>query len=157
MDPSRPGGRRLDGWEGATILDTFTPHIGQLTAERSALPRLDERFRAVEDVEWWLRVAQMGTFETVDRAGYIFREHDGARHGNAAAARVSERGKMLELHAQWFESHPSARAFQLRRIGEQSAALGKYRDARRALARSFRARPDVRALRSMATSLRRDR
>lgn len=157
IDATEAKGRRLEGWEGDTILDTFTPHIGQLTAERSRLPLFDTRFRACEDIEWWLRVAQLGDFTMIDRPGYIFREHDGPRFGNGTVVRVKERAEILELHAEWFAAHPRARAFHLRRIGEQANGVGMHRRARSALVRSMLIRPNPHTARHLVASLRPDR
>ncbi|HXY91308.1 MAG TPA: glycosyltransferase family 2 protein, partial [Acidimicrobiia bacterium] len=51
-------GRQLEGDVADSILDSITPHLGATTCARDDLLRFDETYRACEDVEWWLRIAQ---------------------------------------------------------------------------------------------------
>lgn len=145
-EPDRATGRKLDGRAADTILDDYTPHLGQLTAPTNLVPRFDETFRACEDIEWWLRTARVAEFETVDSIGYLFRTHGEVRHGNGARHRIAERQKMLELHREWFAQHPRAASFQWRRMGLTSLELGDRKAAIRSLSRALKLRPTARGV-----------
>ena len=137
-------GRVLEGDVSDTIRNGICPHLGQTAVRREALLRLDERLVASHDVDWWIRLAQAQTVTTVPRVGYLHRYHPGDRHRNAAPVRVRCLQMILELHAPYFASHRTARAFHLKRLGLTALRAGERRTAVRAFARSLVVRPRVR-------------
>jgi glycosyltransferase involved in cell wall biosynthesis len=152
-DPSTGPGRRVDGDVSGSIAAGLVPNVGQALVRRTAVERFDERFRACEDIDWWIRMAQRGPLALEPQVGYLFRHHDGPRHGNELAARVSYRRELLMKHREYFRSHPRAEAFQLRRIGLAEAQLGRRRDARAALRRAMRRSPALATARDLARTL----
>jgi glycosyltransferase involved in cell wall biosynthesis len=138
--------RVLEGDVADSILDQMTPHLGQVTIERTLAPRFDERFVAVQDVEWWLRTAAVARLSTVREVGYLYRDHDGPRSRNGTDARVRCSLELLELHAPYFAAHPRAAAFRWKRIGLMAGQLGDRRLARQALQRSLRLQPEAATL-----------
>ncbi|HEX9713465.1 MAG TPA: glycosyltransferase family 2 protein [Actinomycetota bacterium] len=153
----RPSGRTLQGDVGDTILDGLVPHLGCTTVRRDVALPFDEGLRAQDDVEWWLRMARIARVATVPEVGYLFRYHEGTRHGRPFAVRLGCTIEILERHADYFARHPAAAAFRWKTVGHHSSQLGDHRLARRAFARSLRFQPSARTAWSMVRSLRRTR
>lgn len=142
-----PGSNRvLEDDISDVILDEHTPHVGAVAIDRGIVPSFDERFMAMEDVEWWLRLTQRTRVATVARVGYLFRRHDGPRHRIGLDTRVRCRLFLLEAYAAYFSAHPRAEAFQWKRLGLTAHRLGEYALARVCFNRALRLHPEVRAL-----------
>jgi glycosyltransferase involved in cell wall biosynthesis len=154
--PPHPVNRMLDGRVVDTILDTIAPAKGAVVVRRDRVPRFDPRYRALEDLDWWLRVAATLELTTVPRVGYLVHQHAGVRGTNGPTARVRGGQLLLEEHAEYFRTHRTAAALRWRMIGVTALNLGEHDVARRALARSLWARPTPgtlkRFLRSMVPS-----
>jgi predicted RNA polymerase sigma factor len=129
-----------------TILDQMTPSLGQVAVARSLAPPFDERFPALEDVDWLLRLAGQAPFTTVPKLGYVVRQHSGPRARHGTAGRLSASRRLLETHAEYFASHPAAAAFRWKRIGLLAVQLGRTGEARRAFRRALRLHPEARTL-----------
>jgi glycosyltransferase involved in cell wall biosynthesis len=153
-DGSYGGNRVLEGHVYDSILDHLTPHLGQVTIDRTIAPTFDERFVASQDVEWWLRVTRVAKVSTISRVGHIYRTHSGPRNRNGLAARVGSSLLLLSTHGDYFASHPRAAAFRWKRIGLMANRLGDYSMARSAFQRSLRVRPELATLWHLARSLR---
>ena len=69
----------LDGDVSDVVLDATTPHLGGTAVRADQVQRFDERYHAVEDVEWWLRTAAVSRVSTVAEIGCELRRHPGAR------------------------------------------------------------------------------
>jgi glycosyltransferase involved in cell wall biosynthesis len=132
--------RDLQGNVFDSILDGITPHVDAVSVRREALVPFDVRYRASQDVEWWLRLAEAASVRTVSEVGCLIRRHAGVRHGNDRSARIRFGRVLLEQHASYFESHPRAASFRWFRLGIQAANLGDRRQARQAFVRSLRIR-----------------
>jgi glycosyltransferase involved in cell wall biosynthesis len=145
IDGPEARGRMLEGDVGETVLDALTPSLGATAVRRDLPVRFDARWNAVEDVDWWLRVAQEHAVSTVPEIGYLVRRHDGPRWRNGPAVRARENLELLDAHADYFAAHPRAAAFRLRRAGLLALASGDRHLARVALGRSLRldARPQT--------------
>jgi hypothetical protein len=145
-----PAGRpvAVEGRVADTILDDMAPHLGRTALRRELAPAVHERDDAAEDIEWWLRLAQIDgvTVTTIRRIGYLVRRHEGERTRTGLASRVRSRELLLREHADYFTAHRRARAFAWKRIGLMSATYGDRARARRAYARSFLSRPEPRTL-----------
>jgi glycosyltransferase involved in cell wall biosynthesis len=152
--PSRD--RTLEGDVYHSILDTLTPHLGQVALPLRDVPPFDPRFKAVEDVDWWLRLAKGRALGTVQEVGYLVRRHAGIRNLHGTEARVRGSLLLLEVHRDYFAQHPSAAAFRWKRIGILALATGDAALARRAFRVSFRLRPSPRTLWHMRTAWNRD-
>jgi glycosyltransferase involved in cell wall biosynthesis len=152
-DSASARGRSLEGQVGDTILDTITPHLGATTIERTRAPAFDERYDSVEDVEWWLRVAQALTVTTVAATGLLYRAHAGPRTRTGPEDRVRGSQMLLAEHAEWFAAHPRAKAFRLQRLGHAAFAAGDRALARRSFAAALRLRPKPRTLWHLAFTL----
>ena len=139
----RPIGRNrdLEGNVADSILDGLTPSLGATAIRRDVAPRFDEHWDAVEDVEWWMRVAGSQAVTTVRRVGYLVRRHEGIRHRNSAAVRVAENMAFLEAEAAYFARHRAAAAFRWKRVGLLALRIGDRRTARSAFIRSLRLSP----------------
>lgn len=154
LDGSLGGNRRLEGHVGDVILDTLTPQLGQVALERWAVPRFDDRFAAVGEVEWMLRITQERSVASVPEVGLLYRTHAGPRHGNGLLARLEGSFLLLEMHGSYFAAHPRAAAFRWRRIGLMAGDMGDYRLARLAFRRSFHIQPSPRTLWHLTRSAR---
>lgn len=149
-DRAHTWGRALEGDVHDEILDATTPSMGVTAVRRDVLVRLDERYEAAYDLEWWLRMSERADVTTVSRVGFVWRRHYGPRGRVGLEARLAGRRRLLDEHADYFATHRRARAFQYRRLGMQLHALGDRELARRAFAKSLAARPDARAARDLA-------
>jgi glycosyltransferase involved in cell wall biosynthesis len=130
----------LHGDVGDSILDGPTPSLGATAVRRDTVVPFDERWQAVEDVEWWLRIAQRSAVTTVPEVGYLVRRHDGERHGNSLQARLRENEQLIEVHRDYLEAHPAALAYRWKRVGLLALSVGDRRRARTAFVQSLRAR-----------------
>ena len=154
LDGSPGGNRVLSGNVAGTILDGMTPHLGQVSVERALVPRFDERYAAVEDVEWWLRAAAVAPVTTVPAVGLLYRQHDGPRPRHGAAARLAASLQLLEEHAEWFARHPRAAAFRWKRAGLLALQVGDRALARRAFLRALARHPEPATLWHLARAAR---
>ncbi len=136
--------RRLDGDVSDSILDSYTPNLGATAVRRDCVEPFDERWLAVEDIDWWWRAAQRHAVTTVEDIGYLIRRHDGPRGVNGVPTRLRENLAFLHEHRAWFADHRRARAFRLRRAAAMAAAVGDPSLARRLLARSLQSHPSAR-------------
>lgn len=147
--------RRLEGQVQDTIVEALVPNVGQAMIHRDVLQRFDERLRASEDIDWWIRMAQRSPVSTEPEVGYLFRHHDGPRHGNELIIRIESRRTVLDQHEAYFEEHPRAHAFQLRRIAAAQVRNGDRQAARRTLLASLRLHPTPGTGLDLARTLRR--
>jgi hypothetical protein len=149
-------GRMLDGDVSDVILDATTPHLGGTAVRRDQVELFDERYHAVEDVEWWLRTARRSRVSTVAEIGCELRRHPGARlNGTDVAGRLAASRDLLDEHAAWFAAHPRAEAFRLARMGHLALSVGDRRNARSLLIASLRRRPSGLAARGLVRTVRR--
>lgn len=141
-------GRVLD-----VILDHAAPAKGAVVLPREGAPRFDTRYLALEDLDWWLRVA--ATFEviTVPRIGYLIHQHGGSRDTNGPQARVRCGQLLLDEHADYFRTHRRAAARRWRMIGVSALNLGDRSLARRAFVRSFRLQPSAQVVKPLLRSM----
>jgi glycosyltransferase involved in cell wall biosynthesis len=139
--PPRRINRELEGRVFDRILDTFAPPKGCLVIRRELVPQFDPRYRALEDLDWWLRLAATVEVTTVPRVGYLVHRHTGVRGTNGPVARVRGGQLLLEEHAEYFRTHRRATALRWRMIGVSAMNLGDRDLARQALGRSLRAHP----------------
>ncbi len=153
-------GRWLVGNVSDTILDSTTPHLGATAVAAEAMVPFDVRYRALEDVEWWLRMAEESSVDTIAALGCEIRRHEGTRANQTdMGSRMTPNLQLLDERAAWFERHAQARAFRWSRMGAMALAAGKPSKAREAYLTSMQARPSVAAGRGLvrAWARRRDR
>ncbi len=143
LDAAERRNRALEGNVADTILDDATPSMAVTAVRRDVMPRFDERWDAVEDVDWWLRAAQQLEVATVPGIGLLVRRHDTPRWRNDRATRANENLALLEAHADFFATHRRAAAFRLKRAGLLSLHVHDYRQARAAFRRSVRLHPQA--------------
>jgi glycosyltransferase involved in cell wall biosynthesis len=146
LDGSLAHQRRFRGNVANTILNGFTPHLGQATIPRLLSPEFNERYLACQDIEWWLRVAQTLPVQSASHVGYLMRTHTNERHGNGRTTRADFSRRLLEDYAEYFRVHRRARAFRLERLARLEASLGRRVEARSAAWRSVWAFAHPRAL-----------
>lgn len=125
-------------------LTDFVPHVGQVTVRRDMCPRFDERFRAVEDVEWWIRASGRCQVDVIRREGYVLRQHPGRLVSTDLRRSLGARLLLMEVQSGYFSDHPRAAAYHWKRVGGTAAVLGEKRIACDAFRRSMRAHPSVR-------------
>ena len=155
LDGSTGGNRVLEGIVHDTILDAMTPQMGQVAIVKDVAPSFNESFSALTDVEWWLRVAASTPFATAPKVGLLYRKHNGPRNRNGIAERVRCSHLLLEEHADYFASHPAAKAFRWKRIGLMNQRLGNYSAARLAFLKSLRLHPELASVAHFVRSIRR--
>jgi glycosyltransferase involved in cell wall biosynthesis len=148
----RPG-RRLDGNVADTILDFSVPAVGATAVDRDKSLPFDETLDFLEDVEWWLHLAQNRTVATVPRVGHLYRRHDGVRHRWVSATRPTANIEYLTRNADYFAGHHKAAAFRWKRCGLLALGAGEGGLARQAFWRSLRARPSPSTAWHLARSL----
>jgi glycosyltransferase involved in cell wall biosynthesis len=141
MDRPAGSNRVLEHHVADTVLDESTPPVSTVTVCRDRMLRFDERWLAVEDVDWWLRVSQHTAVTTVPKIGLLIRQHDEPRCNNTAADRVRENLELLEHHAGYFTGHRTAAAFRLKRVGLLALRIGDLGQARAAFRRSLLVEP----------------
>jgi len=156
FDPDRPAGddpargRWLVGDVADEILDSTTPHLGSTAVAADVMVAFDERYRAVEDVEWWLRMAERAEVDTIAELGCEIRRHDGLRANQTdVASRMTPNRLLLDERAAYFDRHRRARAFRWARMGSMAATSGQPALARQSFRRSLWARPNLPALRGL--------
>jgi glycosyltransferase involved in cell wall biosynthesis len=152
--PGESGARRLEGNVHDTILDDRAPPRGATVIARSAVPRFDERYHALEDLEWWLRVTNSLAVTTVEQFGYLIRVHDARRHRNDQIERIRFGRLLVAEHLDYFRSHRRAAAMRWFSMGLVARELGDQRYARRAMARSLRIRPVPKRVGHLALTVR---
>jgi glycosyltransferase involved in cell wall biosynthesis len=135
--------RSLEGDVSDIIMDDIPPHLGATSLQREAAIPFDERFEAIQDVEWWLRLATRAKVTTVPRIGYLLRKHATPRHRTGLSSRVRCSLLLFEVHASYFRAHPRGTAHRWKRIGLAANDLGDYALARTAFARSLRLHPSI--------------
>lgn len=121
------------------------PHVGPMGAisiVAELCPKLDESFPAAEDLEWMVRVCQeRPRVTTTSDIGFLWRRHDGLRHGNGVDARILGYHMLLEKHADHFKVHRQEHAFRLRGLGLLYYGTGNRIKAFRCAARSLLVAP----------------
>lgn len=136
------------------ILDGTNPNLGATSVRHELCPLFDPRYPASEDLDWWLRLAQMTQRVTyLPTTDWLWRRHTGARHGVGTEYRREGQLLLLRDHAGYFRSHPRARAFRWRRIGLLSLDLGERRAAIEAGLRSLTSHPTTGALKLLVKSV----
>jgi glycosyltransferase involved in cell wall biosynthesis len=146
-DDELPGTKRLlEGDVADVILDGVTPHLDVTALDRSVYVPHDERYRASEDVEWWLRQAAVAPVATVARTGAVIRRSGDGSRPDGTAARLADGRRVLDDNRSWFRSHPRAAAMRWQRIGLMALAGGDVATARVATRRAFVLRPGLRPL-----------
>ena len=136
-----------------TALDGFTPHVNATLVRRAACPLFDESFQTVEDVEWWLRLAQAGPVTFLDHAAYETGVNVAIRVDNGQVARIRDSRRLLDLHADWFANHRRATAFRWARIAVMTARTQGRVQAVPALIEMMRAGPGVVALKAAVLAI----
>jgi glycosyltransferase involved in cell wall biosynthesis len=122
-------------------LTGFIPHVGQVTVRRELCPHFDERFEAVEDVDWWIRVSRYDV-DLIPQDGYVLR-HSDRRVSTDLRRKLDARLLLMKVHEGYFSTHPRASAYHWKRVGGTAAMLGERSIACGAFLRSLRARPSV--------------
>lgn len=124
------------------LLSLTTPSFGATSVTRKEWVPLDESYLASQDVEWWVRMAEVHrSVLRIPEYGLLVRRHSGIRHGNGATARLHASMRILSEHAPFFSAHPRARSFRLARISIVSSATDRRRDAFRIAVLAILLRP----------------
>jgi glycosyltransferase involved in cell wall biosynthesis len=134
----------LEGDVSDSILDRLTPCVGATSLRREVFIPFDARWRGVEDIEWWLRIAARSPVATVEKVGYLFRlwrDVSQEERRLEIQRRVDSNLELLAEYAEYFRGHRRASAFRLKRVGLMRLALGDRRGARSALLRSLARHP----------------
>jgi glycosyltransferase involved in cell wall biosynthesis len=148
----RSENRVLEGNVADTIVDRLPPHLGQATVERSAMLPFDAAYRAAEDIEWWIRMAQRWPVATEPHVGYRLRRHASPRLTFAHDVRIRTNLQILQEHAAYFQAHPRAAAWRWRLQARFAERAGDHGAARAALLRSARLAPRPSTLASVVRS-----
>ncbi len=124
-----------------TVMDRNPPHLGSTAVVRNECLPFDERFRACEDLDWWIRMSRSSTVSVSPQVGWLFRRHAGERAGYGARQRIDGSMQLLAEHAEFFATRPRAAAYRWIRIGWLSHGVGDSAGVRRAARRAVRAHP----------------
>lgn len=123
--------------------------MGAMAVDRTFWLSLRADYRTCEDVEWWLRTAQQANVETVHELGLLVRRHDGVRNLSGVDVRLRDDIRLIEENREWFDAHPKAEAFRLRRNAHYASLMGRRVDSVRALFRSLRRHPTLRTTKQL--------
>ena len=128
-----------------TVHDSGPPHLGCTAIERSIAPLFNETYLACQDVEWWFRASEFGPIASSPEVGYF------QRPSSVAAGRLNDQSRRLQFNrlllvdfADYYRTHPRARAFRLKRVALRELAAGNTGAARQSLRQSFAASPSIR-------------
>jgi glycosyltransferase involved in cell wall biosynthesis len=146
--------RTLEGDIRDSILQDVIPHVGQTIMRRDLVPRFDERFTLKGDVDWWIRVAHAVRATTVPRVGYVWRAHAGPRLSSRVLELARGHLLLLQVHADFFATHPRLAAYRWNRVGAGAYRLREYHLARTAYGHALRLRPDIHTASMLVRSLR---
>ncbi|WP_432560142.1 glycosyltransferase family 2 protein [Granulicoccus sp. GXG6511] len=139
-----PGWHQGSGPVHDWILDATAPHLGATSVSRDLCPPFAENYRAAEDLEWWLRMTLVSDrIRYLESRDWIWRRHDGVRHGIGTVRRREAQRKLLVDYDSYFKKHRRARAFRWRRIGVLSLALDEPLMAMTSAVRSIAAYPTM--------------
>lgn len=107
-------------------------------------PPLDESLRAVEDIEWAVRVDQnQPVIKAVQSPDFLWRVHTGERHLNGIPARIFGHRQLLEKQSEYYAAHSAERAERLHHVGLLYYKYGKRGRALRFALASLRVRPST--------------
>jgi len=136
-------GRFLEGDVFDVIAEQTTPPLGSTSVHRVVMLPFREDLDSAEDIDWWLRMSQIHEVTTAPRFGYLVRRHHGPRTATSKSRRIYDSQRLLQLHADYFDTHLKAAAFRWKRIGLLAKETGNTRLARRAFVRALKTRPSV--------------
>lgn len=126
-------------------------HMGATSVVAEMCPDFDVDFRAVEDIEWMVRVQEhRPRIMAVQSRDFLWRVHRGERHLNGVPARIRGHRQLLEKHAAYYAAHRAEYAERLHRVGLLYYRLGMRRRALRFALSSLRVRPSVDAAQLVA-------
>ena len=152
--PGADGGLVLEGNVYDTILDRRAPPKGSAVIERSVVPRFDETYVVLEDLEWWLRATRSVDVATVPRVGYRVRLHGEVNEHDGRLDRIRYGQMLLDERDDYFRVHRRAAAMRWFSMGLVAREVGDNRFARRAMVRSLRAYPVPKRLGHLALTMR---
>ena len=121
-----PCGRHLEGNRHGEIMAATIPNFGATMIRRKAFLPLNEAHVGCEDLEWWIRVSEHSNVTTVREPLFIWRRHDGPRHGNGIRGRIMYSQQLLVDHEAYFRKFPSAYAFRSFRLGYMFQHVADY-------------------------------
>ncbi len=138
----------------SSLLSGTTPHFGATSIRRARFVPLNPRYRAAEDIEWWIRVAEEGlSLRFLRFSDLLVRTHSGGRHRNGTVERIEASRRLLEDQSSFFQRHRSAAAFRLARMSLMSSDVSLRRDAVVYAARSLTTCPSLPGARALATAV----
>lgn len=119
-----------------------------LSLPRSACPRMDEEFRASQDIEWAIRVTQTNlSWATVESQDFVWRRHSGFRNLNGLERRIRASKVLLRMHAQYYRDRPTVKSWRQYRIAVMERKAGRRRQATFWGIKSFVTHPSTRPIR----------
>ncbi len=128
-------------------LDRTNPHLGATSIRREIAPMMNPAYLGAQDIEWWIKVMeQKPTFAATPEVLYLHRPSDRPRVLNSQSARLRFSYQLFDDHADFFKRHRRAAAYRWYRIMQMERQAGERARARRALVKSLRAYPTLRAL-----------
>jgi hypothetical protein len=144
------GRGRVEDW----ILNGTTPALGATTILRAICPAFNPAYAAGEDLDWWLRaVRNVEYVRYIESRDWLWRQHDGIRHGIGLERRVEGQLLLLKEHHDYFRSHRRARAFRWLRIGTLLLAMERKQGILEAAVNSLYAWPSSRNARLVLRGL----
>lgn len=125
-----------------------------MSLPRSICPSMDESFKACEDLEWAIRLAQTPlTWALLESQDFVWRKHNGPRNLNGLDARIAGSKRLLQEHADYYRSRRSVRSWRLYRIGVMERQSGHHLEALVWGGRSLTTRPNLRAVKLLLASI----
>lgn len=123
-------------------------NAGCISVSRSLFPLYDPEFKGCEDIDWCIRLLQSSSkVSRVLSEDWRWRRHEGIRHGNGLAARISGSLLLLEKHKEHYANHRSQKGRRFRNLGYLYLRERRKREAFMCAIRSFFACPDISAIR----------
>lgn len=130
-----------------------TGHAACVTVRREMFPEYDESYMACQDVDWRIRLLdKKPSVSEISSPDWLWRRHDGERHGNGEAARLAGLSRIVIDHADYYARNPIQKSRRLWSLGYLQLNSGLFCPALRSGLSSIRVRPNAQAMRLIARS-----
>lgn len=146
-------GRRLNGNVFDTILDDEPPQFGAVSLDRSIWKPIDPSYRQGEDVAWWLDVSRDVLVATIPEVGLEIRSRPDKSGREELGRRLAGNERILQEFAGYFQTHPKARAYRMRKSAKWESLLGNRLSAMKWYGRSLAANRDPDVMKMAAHAL----
>jgi glycosyltransferase involved in cell wall biosynthesis len=126
--------------------------LGQVLLRRSDCLQFDPSLRVAEDVEWWIRMADLGLFSWTEQVGVRYRCRAESPSQSAQLVRYQCRRAVLERHRRTLRRSRMTYGIHLARTASAALLAGRRATAGWYALRSLLTNPNARAVRLLVRS-----